>query len=98
MSLETGEENDKDEKDKEEEEEEDTSLLLCKVRTLLKKLGVKVLVGDTVELRRVSESMQRAVVYDVLPRRSQLSDPAVANVDQAHPVRQHPALSPRASW
>ena len=85
MSLETGEENDKDEKDKEEEEEEeeeDTSLLLCKVRTLLKKLGVKVLVGDTVELRRVSESMQRAVVYDVLPRRSQLSDPAVANVDQ----------------
>lgn len=59
-----------------------SEILLCKVRTLLKKLDVKVLVGDKVQLRRVDWQLKRGTVYNVSSRSSQLEDPAIANVEQ----------------
>ena len=59
-----------------------STVVLCKVRALLKKVGVRVLVGDRVELQRVDWAQRRGIVHEVLPRCSQLEDPAIANVDQ----------------
>jgi hypothetical protein len=55
--------------------------LLCTVRALLKKVRQRVLVGDVVSLSGVDWGEGRGVVEGVLPRRSELVDPAVANVD-----------------
>lgn len=56
-------------------------LLLCNIRGLLKKMQRSVLVGDKVGLVGIDWRQGRAIVEDVLPRRSELQDPAVANVD-----------------
>jgi hypothetical protein len=58
-------------------------LLLCNMRALLKKLSTRVLVGDRVRVGAVDWALGRGTVEEVLPRRSELVDPAVANVDHA---------------
>lgn len=55
--------------------------LLCTVRALLKKVRQRVLVGDMVSVGGIDWAAGRGVVEGVLPRRSELVDPAVANVD-----------------
>ena len=56
--------------------------LLCTVRELLKKLNRRVLVGDDVVMGSIDWVEKRGVVDDVvLPRRSVVYDPPVANVD-----------------
>lgn len=57
--------------------------LLCVVRALLKKIKRRVLVGDDVTLTGCDWVDNRAMVHDVAPRRSRLTDPPVANVDRA---------------
>lgn len=55
--------------------------LLCVVRALLKKMRREVLVGDRVRVVGIDWADGRGMVEEVLPRTSQLSEPAVANVD-----------------
>jgi ribosome biogenesis GTPase len=55
--------------------------LLCTVRALLKKMQQTVLVGDRVTVTSVDWVTGRGTVQDVAPRSSELTDPAVANVD-----------------
>ncbi|KAL1216442.1 Small ribosomal subunit biogenesis GTPase RsgA 1 [Cardamine amara subsp. amara] len=55
--------------------------LLCVVRTLLKKVGRTVLVGDKVLLDRVDWVDRRGKIIDVFKRFSENLDPPVANVD-----------------
>jgi len=55
--------------------------LLCTVRALLKKVRQRVLVGDVVSVGSIDWAAGRGVVEGVLPRVSELVDPAVANVD-----------------
>ena len=57
--------------------------LLCVVRALLKKIKRKVLVGDDVEITGIDWVDSRAMVHDVVPRKSRLVDPPVANVNRA---------------
>ena len=57
--------------------------LLCNLRSILKKLGKRVLVGDHVVLGSVDWERGRATVEDVLIRHSELVDPSIANVDHA---------------
>ena len=57
--------------------------LLCVVRALLKKIKRRVLVGDDVTITGCDWVDNRAMVHDVAPRRSRLTDPPVANVDRA---------------
>ncbi|GBF95801.1 hypothetical protein Rsub_08237 [Raphidocelis subcapitata] len=57
--------------------------LLCTVRALLKKVQQRVLVGDVVSVGSIDWGEGRGVVEAVAPRRSELVDPAVANVDHA---------------
>jgi len=60
--------------------------LLCTARAKLKKLGQQVMVGDWVEvsLPPVADSLwpERGAIEAILPRRTQLSRPAIANVTQ----------------
>ncbi|KAK9865460.1 hypothetical protein WJX84_010095 [Apatococcus fuscideae] len=56
--------------------------LLCVPRGLLKKIKQKVLVGDKVKVVGIDWPDAQGMVSDVFPRSSQLSDPAVANIDQ----------------
>lgn len=58
----------------------DGELYLCTVRANLKKAGRQIKVGDRVQLDCLDE--ERPVITDMLPRRSELSKPPVANVDQ----------------
>ncbi|KAK9811503.1 hypothetical protein WJX72_004946 [[Myrmecia] bisecta] len=56
--------------------------LLCVVRGLLKKIKQTVLVGDYVQVIGIDWVDGRGMVEDVLARKSELPDPAIANVDQ----------------
>eukprot|EP00241_Pyramimonas_parkeae_P001206 CAMPEP_0114240802 /NCGR_PEP_ID=MMETSP0058-20121206/9296_1 /TAXON_ID=36894 /ORGANISM="Pyramimonas parkeae, CCMP726" /LENGTH=546 /DNA_ID=CAMNT_0001353291 /DNA_START=36 /DNA_END=1676 /DNA_ORIENTATION=- len=55
-------------------------VLLCNVRALLKKIKQRVLVGDKVRLMGVDWVDQRGMIDEVLPRMSELENPAIANV------------------
>lgn len=55
--------------------------LLCKKRSLLRKKGGYVLVGDRVEVVSIDWQDGRALVSSVLPRTTETADPRVANVD-----------------
>lgn len=55
--------------------------LLCKKRSLLRKKGGYVLVGDQVELVSIDWQDGRGLVSNVLPRRTETANPRVANVD-----------------
>lgn len=56
--------------------------LLCNVRSLLKKMQERVLVGDRVKVVSVDWQDGRGLVGEVIQRKSELLDPPIANVDQ----------------
>ncbi len=55
----------------------------CKARGVFRKDGRKPLVGDDVRMEVLDEEKMLGSVEELLPRRSELVRPAVANVDQA---------------
>lgn len=55
--------------------------LLCVVRALLKKIKRRVLVGDRVLVSGIDWTDRRGMVEDVLDRRSEITEPPVANVE-----------------
>ncbi len=61
---------------------ETSQVLLCTKRSRLHKLGKQVMVGDRVVVKEVDWVNKSGVVVDALERRSQLSRPPIANVDQ----------------
>ena len=56
--------------------------LLCTRRTRLKKMGQQVAVGDRVQIEEVDWTDGRAAISQVLPRRTELDRPPIANADQ----------------
>jgi len=58
------------------------SQLLCTRRSRLMKTGQKVMVGDQVVIEEPDWQGKRGAIADILPRRSQLDRPPVANADQ----------------
>ncbi|GGJ08165.1 putative ribosome biogenesis GTPase RsgA [Alicyclobacillus cellulosilyticus] len=54
---------------------------ICRARGVLRKRGEKVLVGDRVRVEPVGSG--EGVIVEVLPRRTELVRPPIANVDQA---------------
>ena len=57
-------------------------LLLCTRRTRLKKIGQQVMVGDRVVVEEPDWVDGRGAIADVLPRKSEIDRPAIANVNQ----------------
>ena len=55
----------------------------CKAKGIFRKDNKKPLVGDDVEMDILDEEKKLGNIIDILPRRSELIRPAVANVDQA---------------
>ena len=55
----------------------------CRAKGIFRKLGIKPLVGDRVEIQVLSEEDREGNLERILPRTSSLIRPAVANVDQA---------------
>ena len=55
----------------------------CKAKGIFRKNHVKPLVGDNVEMEVLDEKDMEGNILEILPRRSALIRPAVANVDQA---------------
>lgn len=55
----------------------------CKAKGLFRKMGMKPLVGDNVEIEVLSEKEKTGNVVSILPRKNALIRPAVSNVDQA---------------
>ena len=62
---------------------EDSGIYECKAKGAFRKEKIKPLVGDDVEIDVISEEEKTGNVIDILPRKSELIRPAVANVDQA---------------
>lgn len=56
--------------------------LLCTRRSRLKKLGQKVMVGDRVEIEKPDWQDGRGAIAAILPRKTLLQRPPVANADQ----------------
>ncbi len=56
--------------------------LLCTRRARLRKLGQQVMVGDRVLVEEPDWAGMRGAIAEILPRRSQISRPPIANVDQ----------------
>ncbi|WP_218081048.1 ribosome small subunit-dependent GTPase A [Anthocerotibacter panamensis] len=54
---------------------------LCKIRSRLKKVGAQVWVGDEVVLSESTEEGDQGAIQEVLPRKSLLVRPAIANID-----------------
>ncbi|WP_017661963.1 small ribosomal subunit biogenesis GTPase RsgA [Baaleninema simplex] len=57
------------------------SSLLCTRRTRLKKIGQQVMVGDRVAVEEPDWEGERGAIAEVLPRRTELDRPPVANAD-----------------
>ena len=55
----------------------------CRAKGIFRNQKVKPLVGDLVELEVLSQEEKKGSVISILPRKSELIRPAVANVDQA---------------
>lgn len=55
----------------------------CKAKGIFRKENKKPLVGDDVQLEVLEETAQTGNIVELLPRRSELIRPAVANIDQA---------------
>lgn len=55
----------------------------CKAKGVFRKLQVKPLVGDDVEMTVLDEEKKEGSVAQILPRKNTLIRPAVANIDQA---------------
>ena len=62
---------------------EDSGIYECKAKGAFRKDKIKPLVGDDVEIDIISEDEKTGNVVKLLPRKSELIRPAVANVDQA---------------
>ena len=62
---------------------ENFGLYECKAKGAFRKEKIKPLVGDDVEIDVISEEEKTGNVVNILPRKSELIRPAVANVDQA---------------
>ncbi len=56
--------------------------LLCTARARLKKTDQWVRVGDQVRVEEIDPASQRGAIREILPRRSALDHPPIANVDQ----------------
>jgi ribosome biogenesis GTPase / thiamine phosphate phosphatase len=56
--------------------------LLCTRRSRLKKIGQRVMVGDRVQVAEPDWAGQRGAIAQVLPRRTELDRPPIANADQ----------------
>jgi len=61
----------------------DNCVYECKAKGIFRNQKIKPLVGDNVELEILDEENKLASIVDILPRKSQLIRPAVANADQA---------------
>jgi len=59
-----------------------SATLLCTRRSRLKKIGQQVMVGDHVEIEEPDWAGGRGAIAQVLPRRTELSRPPIANADQ----------------
>ena len=68
----------------------------CKAKGIFRNQKIKPLVGDDVMLEILDEEKKLASIVDILPRKSQLIRPAVANVDQALIV--FAAKDPEPNW
>lgn len=55
----------------------------CKAKGIFRKDNVKPLVGDDVSIQIISEEEMIGNICEILPRKSSLIRPAVANIDQA---------------
>ena len=55
----------------------------CKARGIFRRENIKPLVGDDVELEVLDQEEREGSIRKILPRRSRLIRPAVANIDQA---------------
>ena len=55
----------------------------CKAKGIFRNQKIKPLVGDNVELEILDEEKKLASLVDIMPRKSELIRPAVANADQA---------------
>lgn len=62
---------------------EDCGVYECKARGIFRRENVKPLVGDDVELEVLDQEEKEGNIRKILPRRSELIRPAVANIDQA---------------
>ncbi|WP_013323752.1 small ribosomal subunit biogenesis GTPase RsgA [Gloeothece verrucosa] len=71
-------------------------LLLCTRRTRLKKIGQKVMVGDQVLIEEIDLADGRGAIAQVLPRKTELQRPPVANAEQIVLVfaLEEPSLDP----
>lgn len=61
----------------------DEKIYECKAKGIFRKDNIKPLVGDDVEIDIIDEEKRLGNLTDILPRRSKLLRPPVANVDQA---------------
>lgn len=75
---------------------ESVHLYECKAKGAFRNQKVKPLVGDNVELEILDEEKKLASVVKILPRKSSLIRPAVANADQALLV--FAAKDPEPNW
>ena len=55
----------------------------CKAKGIFRKDNVKPLVGDDVTIQIISREEMTGNICQILPRKSSLIRPAVANIDQA---------------
>lgn len=62
---------------------EDRGIYECKAKGIFRNQRVKPLVGDDVEMEVLDDQKMTGNITGILPRRSELIRPAVANVDQA---------------
>ncbi len=72
------------------------SVYECKAKGIFRNQKVKPLVGDDVEISVMDEENKIGNIDKILPRRSELIRPAVANVDQTLVV--FAAASPEPNW
>ena len=61
----------------------ESSVYECKAKGVFRKEKIKPLVGDLVEYEILDEEEKTGNIIDILPRKSELIRPAVANIDQA---------------
>lgn len=71
-------------------------LLLCTRRARLKKVGQQVMVGDRVEIEEPDWAGGRGAISDVLPRKTEIDRPPIANAQQIFLVfaLEEPTLDP----
>lgn len=62
---------------------EEVGILECKAKGIFRKKGIKPLVGDDVSVEALPEQEGIGNIISILPRKSELIRPNVANVDQA---------------